>query len=77
MCDCLLAKLIHIDKQNKRNRCLIEHCLKIKNRGRLKTEKQVFRRPLAFPLNPIITPTIVPTKPVSTMTAFSGFLNRG
>ena len=37
----------------------------------------IFRRPLAFPLNPTITPTIVPTKPVSTTTAFSDFSNRG
>ena len=77
MCDCLLAKLIHIDKQNKRNRFLIESCLKTKNRGRLKIEKQVFRRPLAFPLKLTVTLTIVPTKPVSTTTVFLGFSNRG
>lgn len=40
MNDCLLAKLIHIDRQNKRNRFLIESCLKTKNRGRLKAENR-------------------------------------
>ena len=31
---------IHIFKQNKRNRFLIENCLKTKNRGRLKAENR-------------------------------------
>lgn len=35
-----MAKLIHIDRQNKRNRFLIESCLKTKNRGRLKAENR-------------------------------------
>ena len=40
---------IHISKQNKRNRCLIEHCLKIKNRGRLKIENRFSDDLLLFP----------------------------
>ena len=48
MCDCLLAKLIHIDKQNKRNRFLIESCLKTKNRGRLKIGKTGFQTTSCF-----------------------------
>ena len=63
---------IHIDKQN----FLFKTILNQKQRSS-ENRKQVFRRPHTFPLNPTVTPTIVPTKPVSTTTAFSGFSNRG